>query len=121
MTKENLEKIKSHLMEEKKNLENMLKNFASKNIHNEEDYKTNFPKYGDEMDENAAEVATFSDNLSLERKLEKNLQDVNDALKRIEDGNYGKCRYCNKEIDEKRLLARPVSGACIECKNQLTR
>lgn len=121
MTKENLQKIKENLSKEKSNLEKMLKNFASKNVHNNEDYTTDFPDFGDEQDENVAEVAAFSDNLSLEHKLEKNLQDVNEALKRIEKGEYGKCRYCGEKIDEKRLLARPVSGACIGCKNKFSK
>ncbi len=120
MEEKTLNTIKQNLLKEKENLEKLLKNFAKKNIHNDSDYTTNFPDYGDESDENAAEVATFSDNLSLERKLEKNLQDVNSALKRIEDGEYGKCRYCKNEIEEKRLLARPVSGACIKCKNKFS-
>jgi len=121
MDKKILEKIKENLTKEKKKLENLLKRFASKNVHNENDYTTNFPDYGSELDENAAEVAAFSDNLSLEHKLEKNLQDVNEALKRIKNGTYGKCRYCGKEINNQRLLARPVSGACIKCKNDLTK
>lgn len=115
-----LTQIKEKLLKRKKGLEASLKQFASKNIHNEHDYTANFPDFGNEQDENAEEVATFSDNLSLERTLEKSLQDVDDALKRIEKGAYGKCRYCGHDIGEKRLLARPVSGACIECKNKLT-
>lgn len=118
MTKEILEQIKKKLLEEKKNLEESLKNFASKNAHNDNDYTADFPDFGSEAEENAAEVAVFGDNLALERKLEKNLEDVNDALDRIEKGVYGKCRYCGKDIGEQRLLARPVSGACIECKNK---
>ncbi|MFH1030430.1 MAG: TraR/DksA C4-type zinc finger protein [bacterium] len=121
MNKEILEQIKKKLLEEKKNLEKSLKSFASKNIHNNNDYTANFPDYGSELEESAAEVAAFSDNLSLERKLEKTLEDVNSALKRIEDGTYGKCRYCGKDIGEQRLLARPISGACIECKNKFSK
>ncbi|MFH0854865.1 MAG: TraR/DksA C4-type zinc finger protein [bacterium] len=120
MNKDILQQIEKKLLEEKKNLEKSLISFASKNIHNGSDYTTDFPDYGSEQDENAAEVAAFSDNLSLERKLEKTLQDVNNALKRIEKGEYGKCRYCGKDIGEQRLLARPVSGACVECKKKLS-
>lgn len=118
MDKKIIEQIKNNLLKEKKKLEKSLKNFAKKNIYN--DYNTVFPDYGDEEDENVGEVATFSDNLSLEHSLEKSLKDVNEALERIENGNYGICRYCGKKINEQRLLVRPVSGACIECKTKLT-
>lgn len=121
MNKEILEQIKKKLLEEKKNLEKSLKSFASKNVHNDDDYTADFPDFGTEQDENAMEVAAFSDNLSLERRLEKSLQDVNNALDRIGKGTYGQCRYCGKDIGEQRLLARPVSGACIECKNKFSK
>jgi len=115
-----LQQIKEKLLKRKSELETSLKRFASKNIHNESDYTANFPDFGNEQDENVEEVATFSDNLTLERTLEKTVRDIDEALKRIEAGAYGKCRYCGNEIGEKRLLARPVSGACMQCKSKLT-
>ncbi|MFC1612872.1 TraR/DksA family transcriptional regulator [Patescibacteria group bacterium] len=115
-----LEQIKEKLVKRKNELEKSLKGFASKNIHNESDYTANFPDFGNEQDGNVEEVSTFSDNLSLERTLEKSMNDIEEALKRIEAGTYGKCRYCGNEIGEKRLLVRPVSGACMKCKSKLT-
>lgn len=78
-----------------------------------------FPSYGDKEDENAAEVATFSDNLSVDRTLEGILADVEKALDRIAKGTYGKCKYCGQEIDERRLRVRPESGSCVACKTKL--
>jgi len=68
--------------------------------------------------ENAAEVATFTDNLALEHTLEGTLEDVNAALSRIAKGTYGQCRYCGKEIDQRRLRARPESSSCVNCKKK---
>lgn len=82
-------------------------------------HKMHFPQYGVKDDENAAEVATFSDSLSLQRKIEESLADVRGALTRIEKGTYGICRYCAKPIDERRLLARPESSSCVACKEEL--
>ena len=81
-------------------------------------YGSAYPQYGDKEDENAAEVATFSDNLSLQMSLKQNLRDVKKALERIKKGTYGVCSYCHQEIDERRLKARPESGSCINCKNK---
>lgn len=83
------------------------------------DQQLHFPQYGAKDDENAAEVATFSDALSLQRKIGESLKDVRDALARIAKGTYGICRYCAKPIDERRLLARPESGSCVACKEEL--
>jgi DnaK suppressor protein len=52
--------------------------------------------------------------------LEDELNDTIKALKAIESGKYGICKYCGKPIDEKRLIARPTSSSCIECKKTLT-
>lgn len=79
-----------------------------------------FPNLGEKEDENASEVAQFSDNLSLEDELMKALRDVESALKMIEKGTYGTCKYCGQQIDERRLIARPTSTSCIQCKKTLT-
>jgi len=50
-----------------------------------------------------------------ERKL---LAKIDDALQRIEDGSFGTCEECGKEIGLKRLKARPVVTLCIECKTK---
>jgi DnaK suppressor protein len=41
---------------------------------------------------------------------------IRDALERLEDGTFGICEECGEEIPLKRLMARPVTTLCIECK-----
>ena len=48
-----------------------------------------------------------------ERKL---IKKMNEALLRIDAGIFGICEVCGKEISEKRLMARPVTTLCIDCK-----
>ncbi len=50
-----------------------------------------------------------------ERKLIKKIQQ---ALKRIEDGEFGICAECGEEIGIARLKARPVTTQCINCKSK---
>jgi len=50
-----------------------------------------------------------------ERKLIVKMQE---AIKRIDDGTYGICEACGGPISEKRLLARPVTTECIDCKTK---
>ncbi|MEK7827009.1 MAG: TraR/DksA C4-type zinc finger protein [Thermodesulfobacteriota bacterium] len=38
------------------------------------------------------------------------------ALKRMDDGVFGVCDVCTGPISEKRLMARPVTTLCINCK-----
>lgn len=115
-----LEKIKLDLLEQKTKLEKELGKFTKKSQHVADDFDTEFPEYGDKEDENAAEVAEYINNLPVEEGLEKTLRDVNKSLERIEKGKYGICKYCGKPIDEKRLMARPTSSACVDCKKTIT-
>ena len=50
-----------------------------------------------------------------ERKLILKMQE---ALKRLDDGVFGVCEVCTGPISEKRLMARPVTTFCIECKTK---
>lgn len=121
MTSDFVQKMKEMLEKEKARLEKELAAFAHRNPKAViADFETNFPNLGDKEDENASEVAQFSDNLSLEDELEKALRDVESALKVIEEGKYGICKYCGQKIDERRLIARPTSSSCIQCKKTLT-
>jgi len=40
---------------------------------------------------------------------------VERALEKLEDGSYGKCDNCGKEIAAGRLEAAPESALCIDC------
>ena len=46
------------------------------------------------------------------------VQKVREALERIETGAYGTCEECGGPIGEERLLARPVTTQCLECKQE---
>ena len=46
----------------------------------------------------------------------KFLNYLDDALKRIENGNYGFCTDCGKLIDKERLEAVPHAQLCVSCK-----
>jgi DnaK suppressor protein len=48
-----------------------------------------------------------------ERKL---IMKIREALDRIEEGTYGICDECGEDISDQRLMARPVTTLCIECK-----
>lgn len=118
--KEQLESARKKLEAEKTELEARLGQFTRQNPKDPSDFNATFPEIGDKEDENAAEVDTYSTNLTLERTLESALRDVTGALARISSGTYGVCKFCKQEIDPKRLLARPVSSTCINCKKRLT-
>lgn len=117
LSPELIEKIKLDLLAEKEQIIKDLDEFE--NTTEGSNHIVKFPEYGEKPDENAQEIGDYSANLVKDKVLNSSLKDIEGALKRIEDGSYGICKYCGEPISEKRLLARPVASACIPCKTKL--
>lgn len=116
MTQETLQKIKEDLLQQKTQLTKELDDIGQ----DVSSYRgPDVPDYGTESDENAQEVEQYTTNIEADKVLEKTLIDINKALENIEKGTYGICKYCGKEIEEKRLLIRPFSSSCVDCKTRL--
>lgn len=69
-------------------------------------------------DQQPAEVGgqTFDreQELSVLETLEGEMNEVEAALDRLEDGSYGRCETCGRPIDDQRLDAQPASRYCLE-------
>ena len=48
-------------------------------------------------------------------------QQVEAALRRIDEGSYGECTGCGEEIDTRRLDALPESPMCVACQGSRER
>ena len=119
LSKKFVKEMKESLVEEENKLKTELLSFAKPSAKDPGDFETVFPNFGDSLEDNSNEVEVYQTNLAVEGSLEKSLRDVVKALKRIDGGDYGKCKYCGKYIHEDRLRARPTSGSCVECKIKL--
>jgi RNA polymerase-binding transcription factor DksA len=121
LSQEFLAKMKARLLEEKARLERDLGDIGQRDPKHPNHFDLKYPEFGGNSDDdNAAEVTNFADEISIGAKLESELRDVTKALDAIENGTYGICKYCEKDIDVKRLEARPTSSTCIACKKTLT-
>ncbi|MBL7179237.1 MAG: RNA polymerase-binding protein DksA [Pseudomonadota bacterium] len=47
------------------------------------------------------------------------IRKIQKALENLENGNFGICEKCGKDISIERLKARPVTTYCIECKTKM--
>jgi len=72
---------------------------------------------GDNVD---AAVDTANDEISsqLVEIESRELGQIEHALKRIVEGAYGRCEYCNGKIAEARLNALPYTNSCIDCQRE---
>jgi RNA polymerase-binding protein DksA len=112
MDKKKLEHFKHKLLEERKNVLNLLS--RTKNESNEAENL-----YSDSLVEMSS--------LTIEREkaylLASNEYDtlywIDEALKKIESGGFGLCESCGKEISPTRLEFRPYALYCIDCKEEM--
>ncbi|AUL99713.1 RNA polymerase-binding protein DksA [Zoogloeaceae bacteirum Par-f-2] len=81
-------------------------------VHTLQDEATVFADPNDRASQES-DIALELRNRDRERKL---IKKIDEALKRIEDGEYGYCDNCGVEIGLKRLEARPTATLCIDCK-----
>jgi RNA polymerase-binding protein DksA len=110
-----LTEFKTLLLNEKAELEKSLERIAKPINREKGDYETNFEEIGMDREDNTTEVEEYVENLPVEITLEKKLQDVISALDRIENGTYGFCENCQKEIEIERLRANPSAKTCLKC------
>ena len=74
--------------------------------------------YGDGFADAAAATAERSEVLGIVENLTKLLADVDQALAKVDDGTYGLCKQCGKEIGAARMEFRPTSRYCVDCKSR---
>ena len=77
------------------------------------------------VDNHMAESATPTLDREIDYTLEGNseqvLKQIDRALGRIDDGSYGTCEVCAKEIPAERLEARPWATLCIDHQREAER
>jgi DnaK suppressor protein len=66
--------------------------------------------------DSAQATAERSQILTLVEQLHEHQQEVESALRRIEEGTYGKCERCGETIPAERLEALPTARLCVSCK-----
>jgi RNA polymerase-binding transcription factor DksA len=76
--------------------------------------------FGDGFADAGAATAERTEVLGLVETLRSQLNDVDAAEARIDQGKYGICANCGKPIDPARMEARPESVLCVSCKAKLS-
>jgi RNA polymerase-binding transcription factor DksA len=76
-------------------------------------------------DNHLADMATETYDREFDEGLEEDargrLREVDDALTRIESGEYGTCRVCGKQIPAERLEVLPWTTLCVDDARKLAR
>jgi DnaK suppressor protein len=115
------DRFRETLLEERRRVQAALQNLhdeTSGNLYEDAGEETAY-------DNHLADTATETYDRELDYTLEENsehvLAEIDAALVRIDDGTYGTCTNCQKQIPEERLEALPWATLCIDCQRDRER
>jgi len=87
------------------------------------EYRDRSQSFGDDGTQDVADQASNSYNkeffLSLSQEHRNRIKMIDEALRRIERGDYGICANCGDEIEPRRLNAVPWSTLCLRCQEAI--
>jgi len=106
-------KLRSRLQDEQKRLAGELEQLKA-NIRPAEVRREGSP-FG-KREEEASESFELEKRLALEKQIREHLSEVEQALRKFEEGTYGSCDNCGQPIDPARLEALPQASLCLDCK-----
>ena len=109
------EELKRKLLEEQKRIESTLAKTEMTKEGTDREYETKFPEVDRDEEENADEMEMYESNLATGESMKAELEKIEKALAAMEDGTYGTCTNCQKEIPIERLRAYPQADTCLEC------
>ncbi len=118
MNKKRLEYFKGLLLEEKERLEQHLARLEQDFKTSQQESSSDLSAYPLHMADLGTETAKREENSLFTDEEEKRRVLINEALKKIYSGEYGKCENCASTISEERLEAIPYARLCIKCKEK---
>jgi DnaK suppressor protein len=104
----NLEQIQTELTHRLAELSERRDRVARHTRHRDEPLP---PDFADQ----AVELGNAGTLIALDAELNREIRQIEQALRRIEDGTYGSCARCATAISAARLQALPDASLCIDC------
>lgn len=116
MNLEDKNHFKSKLIQEKCNLENIISRIQDSYALNNEEMNGDGPNmFQNSSEESVEELYDKENGISLQNNESILIRKIENALKAIENGSYGNCKICKKEISKERLDVVPYTEYCIDC------
>ncbi len=110
--KERTERLRKLLLEKKQEILQEAKEEIGKFIRGE-----NKQMIETALDDGDWSVVDLNEDLNLQKLTahKKNLEKIEEALRKLDEGTYGICEDCGAEISEQRLKIIPFAIYCVEC------
>lgn len=122
MDKYKLEQYKQKLIREKtkvKDVLNLMERNQTINVTSEMSSELSF--YDNHPADSATELYDKEKGMALKADKISVINKIDDALKNIENGEYGVCKMCGKVIEEQRLQFIPFTDHCASCQNVISK
>jgi RNA polymerase-binding transcription factor DksA len=85
----------------------------------EEDSSAELSHFDQHPADAASDAFEREKEFSILDQVQAELDDVERALKRLDEGSYGTCQACGQAIDDERLSAVPAARFCVEHQTQM--
>ena len=106
------EKLKKLLMDKKRKMWNELRNEIFNKLGKEYNKQFDTPQ---DLEEQSLIDLIEDTGLAIADMRREKLTEMDEAIRKLEDGTYGICEECGAEIDEARLKAVPLTPCCVIC------
>lgn len=107
---------RGHLEAERKRLQHVKDTIDGEGIHDagEEDALSELSHVDQHPADVGSETFEREKEFSILERVEVELDDVERAIRRLEEGTYGICEACHQPIGDERLEAQPAARFCVE-------
>ncbi|MGO1470335.1 MAG: TraR/DksA C4-type zinc finger protein [Tissierella sp.] len=118
MNNTKLKHFKNKLLKEKEEQKKYLKEREEEKEETIDSLESELSSYDNHPADIGTEVYMMEQEKGYKEQIKETIEKINDSLESIEEGNYGICNNCNKEIKEKRLELIPYTKTCLDCSNE---
>ncbi len=119
MKKKEKEEFKQLLEKERETLQTQIEHLENNSLNkSQRELSGDLSAYSFHMADMGTDSFDRELTLGLVSSEQKLLYEVNEALRRLAEGEFGCCEQCRKSISRKRLQALPYASLCIKCEEE---
>ena len=115
LTKEQMKQFRQLLITERAKLVSEIKSIAQDTSTSPREASGDLSAYTVHMADMAADTYERELSMNIVSSEQEILYQVDDALKRLDEGSFGVCQQCSQPISMSRLKAVPYASLCISC------
>ncbi len=118
MTRQEAVKYKKLLLKKREEVLKEINHIAKENAKSLKEASGDLSSYTYHMADMASDSYDRELSLNIASGEQELIYEIDDALKRISEGSFGKCLSCSKKIPAKRLKALPYAKYCVQCQSK---